>query len=283
MLLTSADERTTPTLTYYSLGSYRASTSIAALSTSDLQQEILDLGALRNQLVHTPSVFVTQATFDGVQPISATLAIPGREYLPNQVEMGGIAETFVAGTARSVPAIGAAAGVSSHTTTQATCLPVTATSATCNVSIPLFDWKQQFTTVWPFLDISQHPLPEVPLDFNATLGGKSSGTRTSASVASSEVGAKATTFVELRLDTVPGLRKHLRRLISQRRSKLRRVLKRRRAVTVRAPRPRPARRNLALALLAVSYRFGRRGESDDHALPAHRSTPVIGREPALSC
>jgi len=282
VLLTSADERATPPVTYYNVASYRASTSIAAISTSDLQQEILDLEALRNQLVHMPSVFVTQATFDGVQPISVTLTLPGREYLPNRVEMDGIAQTFVAGTSRSVPAIGAAADVIPYTTTQAACLPVAATSAACNASVPLFDWNQQFTAVWPFQDVRRYPLTEVPLDFNAPLG-ESIGARTSAPTASRKVGTAATTFVELRLDTVPGLRKRLRRLISQRRSKLRRVLKHRRAESVRPPRPRPARRNLILALLAVSYRFGRRGESDDHAFPAHRSTSVIGGEPALSC
>jgi len=282
MLLTSADERATPSIAYYHLGSYRASTSIAPLSTGDLQQEILDLGVLRNQLVHTPSVFVTQATFDGVQPISVTKILPGREYLPNQVEIGGITETFVADTSRSVPAIGAAAVVISYTTTQATFLPVVATSAACNTSIPLFVWDRQFTTAWSFHNVRQSSLLEVPLDFKAPLG-ESIGTRTSAPTASREAGTATTTFVELRLDTVPGLRRRLRRLISQRRSKLHRVLKRRRNVSVRPPRPRPARRNLTLALLAVFYRFGRRGESDDHALPAHRSTSVIGGEPALSC
>jgi hypothetical protein len=281
MLLTSADERATPHIAYYNLGSYRASTSIAPRSTGDLQQEILDLGVLRNQLVHTPSVFVTQATFDGVQPISITPILPGRAFLSNQVEIGGITETFVADTLRSVPAIGAATEVIPYTTTHATCHPVAATSAACNASIPLFAWDRQFTTVWPFQNVRQSPLPEVPLDFNAPLG-ESIGTRTSAPTASREVGTAAT-FVELRLDTVPGLRKRLRRLISQRRSKLHRVLKRRRNVSVRPPRPRPARRNLTLALLAVFYRFGRRGESDDHALPAHRSTSVIGGEPALGC
>jgi hypothetical protein len=282
MLLTSADERATPPIAYYNLGSYRASTSIAPLSTGDLQQEILDLGVLRNQLVRTPSVFVTQATFDGMQPISVTPILPGREYLPNQVEIGGITETFVADTSRSVPAIGTAAEVIPYTTTQATCLPVAATSAACNTSILLFDWDRHFTTAWSFQNVRQSTLPEVPLDFNAPLG-ESIGTRTSAPTASREAVTAATTFVELRLDTVPGLRKHLRRLISQRRSKLHRVLKRRRSVSVRPPRPRPAKRNLTLALLAVFHRFGRRGESDDHALPAHRSTSVIGGGPALSC
>jgi hypothetical protein len=171
--------------------------------------------------------------------------------------MSGIAETFIAGTSRSVPAIGAAVDVIPYTTTQVTCLPLAATSATCSVSISLFDWNQQFTTVRPFQDARQYLLPEVPLDFNAPLG-ESSGTRTSVSVASREVGTEATTFMELRLDTVPGLRKRLRRLIGQRRSKLRRVLKRRRAVSVRLPCPRPARRNLTLAVPAVSHRYGRR-------------------------
>jgi hypothetical protein len=283
VLLTGAHERATPPITYYNLGSYRASTSITSLSERDLQQGIADLGVLRNQLVHTQSVFVTQATtFDGVQPISVTLALPGREYLPNQVEMGGIAETFVAGTSRSVPAIGAAVGVTSYTTTQATCLPLAATSDAYDVSLPLFDWDQQFTTIWPSQDVHQYPLSHVPLEYGAPLS-ESSAPRTSASVASREVGTELTAVVELRLDTVPGLRKHLRRLIGQRRTKLRRALKRRQAVAVRLPRPRPVRRNLTLALLAVSYRFGRRSEPDDHAFPAHRSTSVIGGEPAISC
>jgi hypothetical protein len=45
----------------------------------------------------------------------------------------------------------------------------------------------------------------------------------------------------------------------------------------------PDIRAFVLVIIAVSRRYGRRGESDDHALPTHRWTSVIRGESALSC
>jgi hypothetical protein len=282
VLLTGAQECVTPPIPTYALGSYRASTSITPLSVTGVQQEILDLGVLRNQVAHAQSVvFVNHSltTFYDTQPNLVTLAIPGREYLSNQVEMGGAAATFVAGTPWGVPATGTAVDVIPFTPTQATYFSGSDNFAADPLATLSLDWNKQFAAVWPFQDPLQLLLSAVPLESGAW-PSESTGTWASASAGSREVDTESATFVELHLDAVPGLRAHLLRLINRRRSKLRRVLKRRQTVSVRLSRP--ARRSLTLVLLAVSRRYGRRSESDDHTLPAHRSTSVIGGEPALS-
>ena len=101
-----AHEGTTVLGPVHELGSYRASTSITPiplvdLQIADLQKEIADLGVLRNQIAHAPSVVLasySQAPFNGMQTDCLTVGVPAREYLPNHVEMGGAVETFLAGT-----------------------------------------------------------------------------------------------------------------------------------------------------------------------------------------
>jgi hypothetical protein len=82
----------------------------------------------------------------------------------------------------------------------------------------------------------------------------------------------------LDFDALPELRGNLIRLIDGIRAALCLVL-----VLVRAA---LARRldapSFLLVLIAISRRYGRRDESDDDALPAHRWTSVIGGELALS-
>lgn len=286
MSVTDAHGCTTLRCPTYQLGSYRASTLVtpmrsADLQVADLKREITGLKALRNQVTHALSLlFVShsQAAFTGEQPDFFTLVLPAREPLPNDYELGGAAATLVTGTSSNFPTIGEVVNAI-PSPEQTTCALLADSLTPCGLLTPSSDATQQLISVYS-------PTNACPLfTWGAPQGSNTSPTESvihaTAPVESCDADNELTTFVEIRLDRAPGLRTQLLRHIKRRYARIGRRLRRWRITG--APRPRSARRNSTLATLAVSRRYGRRGESDDHTLPAHRWTSVICGEPALSC
>ena len=304
LLMSRADahEGTTTSGPVYELGSYRASTSttpvlLVDLQIADLQKEIADLGVLRNQIAHAQSVVLvsySQLAFNGVQPDFVTVGGPAREYLPNHVEMGGAAATFIAGTSGRAPAIGAEIDVIPSLPMQTAYVPLSDSFSACSLLNPSLDPTQQHILACsPANARSLFPWKASPE--SRTSPSEPTATQALAPVASCEIddipttpmepnGERPAFMVAVRLDEEPRLRAHLMRLVKRRRARLGRVVKHCRITRVQLPRrPRPASRNLTLVMLAVSRRYGRRSEPDDYTLPAHRWTSGIGGETALSC
>ena len=85
------------------------------------------------------------------------------------------------------------------------------------------------------------------------------------------------TTVAISLDLLPGLRDDLIRLVDGMRAALCLTL----MLVLAALARRPDARSFVLVLIATARRYGRRGEPDDHLLPAHRSIAVVRGELAL--
>lgn len=286
MPLANGPERATPAVHVYSPGSYRAVTSLAPdrpvdLQLSSLRHEIAHLELVRNQITHAQSVIalVEPFTFNGEQPDFITLLFPGRGHLPSHLELGA-ATTFMTSTPRNVLVSGAAVSVLSNMTMHPAFVASTDGFTAYNVTFSPSASIRQYTAVRPFQDADQHVLQGLMPESGAWLSGQT-GIQPFAAGESPDSGNTPMRCVELQLDAVPGLRRELRRAVSRRRGKLLRRLYRRQGSPVRLPRS--MRQGLVLALLAVSRRYGRRTDSDDHDLPAYRLTSVVGGEPAMSC
>jgi hypothetical protein len=256
-------------------------------SLTELEYELASLYEFRNQLTHAtePAVLVVDRWDPAARPqVDHGSRFIHQFVLPNPIDLCGAAATFVAGTAASVPATGFRAGASLPIPTPDAALAGALATYGLQHQLPLDD--QPGVTFWP-LDGASPPVVAAP---EAVPQGSPPGMEFVAQeilaalgITPLPVGAPTAEPRRLafavNLATLPDLREYFVQLIDMRKAALRREIGRRLAVLISfLDMPR-----FGLRLLAVSRRYGRRDEPDDHALLAHRWLSVIGGEPALSC